>query len=126
MSLYRGYNTIDNPTPKTRIEDQELIIRDLINHFHISRGEKLMNINFGTIIWSVLFDPLTDELKDAIVEDVSRIINYDPRLINNSVLVTESRHGILIEARLSFKDTNQSMILRMQFDRDSQKLSFDY
>ena len=126
MSLYRGYNTIDNPTPKTRIEDQELIIRDLINHFHISRGEKLMNINFGTIIWSVLFDPLTDELKDAIVEDVSRIINYDPRLINNSVLVTESRHGILIEARLSFKDTNQSMILRMQFDRDSQKLSIDY
>lgn len=126
MSLYRGYNTIDNPTPKTRIEDQELIIRDLINHFHISRGEKLMNINFGTIIWSVLFDPLTDELKDAIVEDVSRIINYDPRLINNSVLVTESRHGILIEARLSFKDTNQSMTLRMQFDRDSQKLSIDY
>lgn len=85
-----------------------------------------MNINFGTIIWSVLFDPLTDELKDAIVEDVSRIINYDPRLINNSVLVTESRHGILIEARLSFKDTNQSMTLRMQFDRDSQKLSIDY
>ena len=50
MALYRGYNTVDNQTTKTRLEDEELIKRDLINHFNIRKGEKLMRPDFGTII----------------------------------------------------------------------------
>ena len=122
MALYRGYNTIDNLSPKTRLEDRDLIIRDLLNHFYIRRGEKLMNINFGTIIWDVLFDPMTEDLKDAIVEDVTRILNYDPRVIADSVLVSEERHGILIEAQLRIRDTNETQTLRLLFDRDSSQL----
>ena len=119
MALYRGYNTVGNLGPKTRLEDAQLIRQDLINHFNIRRGEKLMRPNFGTIIWDSLFEPLTDELRDAIVEDVNRIVNYDPRIIAESVLVDEYENGIIIEARVRYRNTNETENLRLQFDQAS-------
>ena len=122
MALYKGYNTVDNKTTKTRLADVELIKRDLLNHFNIRKGEKLMRPNFGTIIWDALFEPMTEDLRDAIVEDVSRIINYDPRIIVESILVDEYEQGILIEARLRYSGNNQVEVLRLQFDQSSNTL----
>lgn len=122
MALYKGYNTVNNNTTKTRLEDAELIKRDLLNHFNIRKGEKLMRPNFGTIIWDALFEPMTEDLRDAIVEDVSRIINYDPRIIVESILVDEYEQGILIEARLRYSSNNQVEVLRLQFDQSSNTL----
>lgn len=119
MALYRGYSTVGNVGPKTRLEDAPLIRQDLINHFNIRRGEKLMRPDFGTIIWDSLFEPLTDELRDAIIEDVNRIVNYDPRLIAESVLVDEYENGIIIEARLRYRNTNETENLKLQFDQES-------
>lgn len=124
MALYRGYNTVGNKSTKTRLEDSELIKRDLINHFNIRKGEKLMNIDFGTIIWDVLFDPLTDDLRDRIVEDVTEIVNYDPRLVAESILVDEYEHGILIEIRILFRDSNQSETMRFSFDQNSRSVDY--
>jgi phage baseplate assembly protein W len=118
MALYRGYNTIDNKSTKTRLEDSELIKRDLMNHFNIRKGEKLMNINFGTIIWDVLFEPLTEDLRDAIVEDVTEIVNYDPRIIPESILVDEYQHGILVEVSIRYKNTNEVESMRFAFDQN--------
>ena len=123
MALYRGYNTVGNITPKTRLEDAELVKRDLINHFNIRRGEKLMNPDFGTIIWDVLFDPLTEDLRDAIVDDVTRIVNYDPRLVTDSILVDEYEHGIIIECRLRFRNSNQTETMRFLFDQNASFVS---
>ena len=122
MAIYKGYNTVNNRTAKTRLEDVELIKRDLINHFNIRKGEKLMRPNFGTIIWDSLFEPLTEDLRDAIIEDVTRIINYDPRLIAESILVDEYEQGILVEARLRYATSNETETLRLQFDQSSNSL----
>lgn len=124
MALYRGYNTVDNKSTKTRLEDSELIKRDLINHFNIRKGEKLMNIEFGTIIWDVLFEPLTDDLRDRIVEDVTEIVNYDPRILAESILVDEYEHGILIEVRILFRNNNQSETMRFSFDQNSRSVDY--
>jgi len=120
MALYRGYNTIDNKSTKTRLEDFELIKRDLANHFNIRRGEKLMNPDFGTIIWEVLFEPMTEEIKDAIVEDVTRVVTYEPRVIVDNILVDEYQSGIIIELRLRYKTTNQADTMRFMFDQNSE------
>lgn len=119
MAIYRGYNTVGNITPKTRLEDIDLIKQDLINHFNIRRGEKLMRPGFGTIIWDSLFEPLTDDLRDAIVEDINQIVNYDPRCEAESVLVDDYEHGIIVEARIRIRNTNQTEVLRLQFDQQS-------
>ena len=124
MGLYKGYNTVGNITTKTRLEDTELIKRDLMNHFNIRKGEKLMRPDFGTIIWDALFEPMTDDLRDAIVEDVTNIVNYDPRLIAESILVDEYEQGILVEVRLRYSTNNQVEVLRLQFDQSSNNLYF--
>jgi len=118
MALYKGYNTIGNKSTKTRLEDSELIKRDLMNHFNIRKGEKLMNIEFGTIIWDVLFEPLTEDLRDAIVEDVTEIANYDPRIITESVLVDEYENGILVEVSIRYKNTSEVESMRFMFDQN--------
>ena len=92
--------------------------RDLMNHFNIRKGEKLMNIEFGTIIWDVLFEPLTEDLRDAIVEDVTEIANYDPRIITESVLVDEYENGILVEVSIRYKNTSEVESMRFMFDQN--------
>ena len=56
-----------------------LIKQDPINQF-TSQGEKLENPTFGTIIWDVIHDPMTEDLEEAIKQDVLNIINSDPEL----------------------------------------------
>jgi phage baseplate assembly protein W len=57
MTTYRGLSTLGQ-NKKFRLTDIELVKRDLLNHFQIRKGEKLMNPNFGSIIWNMLFEPL--------------------------------------------------------------------
>jgi phage baseplate assembly protein W len=116
MALYVGYSTIDQ-IKSVSLTDADLIKRDLINHFHIRRGEKLMNPNFGTIIWDSIFEPFTEQLKTAIVDDVTRIARYDPRLRVDQILVDQFEHGILIELRLEYVDSNELETLKLIFDR---------
>jgi phage baseplate assembly protein W len=116
MALYVGYSTIDQ-IKSVSLTDADLIKRDLINHFHIRRGEKLMNPNFGTIIWDSIFEPFTEQLKTAIVDDVTKIARYDPRLRVDQILVDQFEHGILIELRLEYVDSNELETLKLIFDR---------
>ena len=77
--MYRGFSTVGR-NKKYRLTDFELIKQDLINHFYIRKGEKLMNPNFGTIIWNVIHEPLTEDLKSVIISDIKSIAEYDPRI----------------------------------------------
>lgn len=124
MALYKGYNTVDNNTTKTRLEDAELIKRDLSNHFNIRKGEKLMRPDFGTIIWDALFEPMTEDLRDAIVEDVMEIIKYDPRIVAETVLVDEYENGILVEATVRYSNLNQTENMRFLFDQNSNSVTY--
>ena len=76
---YRGFSTVADATSFS-LYDFELIKQDLINHFHIRQTEKLSDPTFGTIIWDILYEPFTVEVQEAIIEDVTNIINYDPRI----------------------------------------------
>jgi len=99
--------------------DADLIKQDLINHFNIRRGEKLMNPDFGTIIWDSLFEPFTEHLKTMIIEDVTRIVGYDPRLKVDSVLVDQYDNGLILELRLMYSSTNELENLRLTFDKSA-------
>ena len=113
---YVGFSTT-NPNRKTAtIYDLECIKQDIINHFHIRQGEKLSDPTFGTIIWDVLFDPLTDVLKEAITKNVTEIINFDPRVSVDKIIVDQYEHGIQIEANLTYKPYNLTEFLQLRFD----------
>lgn len=116
--LYKGFSTF-NRSKKFRVVDFELVKQDLLNYFAIRKGEKLHNPNFGSIIWDMLFEPFTDEVRQAIINDVKTIINYDPRTSVTKVYVTEYRQGIQVEVELVYVQTDQTDTLKMMFDRES-------
>lgn len=113
--IYKGFSTVNQST-NFRLVDFELAKQDLLNHFNIRKGEILMNPNFGTIIWNVIHDPLTEELKGVIMDDVKTIINSDPRIAVDSVVMTEFISGIRIELDLRYVLTNQLDKMTLTFD----------
>ena len=122
MIMYRGFSTVGR-NRKLRLTDFELVKQDLINHFYIRKGEKLMNPDFGTIIWNVVHEPLTEDLKSVIVTDIKAIAGYDPRISIDNVVITEYDQGIQVELQLRYVQTNQTNLLNLQFDNQSNTLT---
>lgn len=118
-SIYRGISTVNPSNDGFRLYDLAIIKQDIINHFYIRQGEKLENPEFGTIIWDVLFDPLTDNLKEAIVNNIEDIVNSDPRVAVEDVIVDTYFNGLQIECILTFLDYGISEQLKLQFDREN-------
>jgi len=122
MTTYFGFSTY-NRLRKFTLTDFDLVRQDLFNHFSIRKGEKLMNPKFGTIIWDLLFEPLTDNIRDIITDDIKTIVEYDPRIAADNVVITEYDRGIQIELELRYVLTNQSSAMALKFERDSRTLT---
>lgn len=121
-TIYKGFSTIGQTT-KFRLTDFDLVKRDILNHFYIRKGEKLMNPSFGTIIWNVLHEPFTEDLKSVIQADIETIASYDPRVSFDNIVVTEFDQGIQILLDLRYLQTNQSSLVNLQFDNNSKTLT---
>jgi phage baseplate assembly protein W len=115
---YRGFSSNELKN-NFKLYDIELVKRDLLNHFYIRKGEKLENPNFGTIIWDMLFENFTPEIKDLIVKDVETIINHDPRIAVNSVAIDTTDQGIRIQADIVYIQFNLNERMTFDFDRDN-------
>jgi phage baseplate assembly protein W len=122
MTTYKGFSTY-NRYKKFRVTDEELIKQNLFNHFNTRQGEKLMQPNFGSLVWNMMFEPLTEETKGIIVEDIKRIVGYDPRIRTNNIVITQFDHGIQVELEIEFVLTNRLDTLRLSFDNNSQQLT---
>jgi phage baseplate assembly protein W len=117
MATYKGFNT-QSANRKFRLADFELIKRDLINHFNIRRGEKLMRPTFGCGIWAHLFEPLMEDTRQKIVDEIKQVIDYEPRVNADKVTVTSYDQGVQVEIILSLVNSNQTSKLIMQFDQN--------
>lgn len=116
---YRGFSTVSENTENFALYDFELIKQDILNHFHIRKGEKISDPGFGTIIWDMLFEPFTDENRDEIINDVTIIVNYDPRVQAEQILVDSYDSGIEVNCRLRYLPYNISEELLFRFDQQS-------
>ena len=113
---YKGFssNEIKN---NFKLYDIELVKRDLMNHFYIRKGEKLENPNFGTIIWDMLFENFSSEVRRLITEDVEQIINYDPRVKVNALTIDSTDQGIRIQADVVYLPFNINERMTFDFDK---------
>jgi phage baseplate assembly protein W len=102
-----------------KLYDFEVAKQDLINRLSIRKGERVENPEFGTIIYDSLFEPFTDALKDAIVEDITANLNADPRISTEEILVSEADKGIAIQATITYVPLNITEKLRFNFDENS-------
>ena len=102
-----------------KLYDFEVAKQDLINRLSIRKGERVENPEFGTIIYDAIFEPFTESLKDAIVEDITANLNADPRISTEEILVSEADKGIAIQATITYVPLNITEKLRFNFDENS-------
>ena len=102
-----------------KLYDFEVAKQDLINRLSVRKGERVENPEFGTIIYDALFEPFTEALKDAIVEDITQNLNADPRISTQDITVSEADKGIAIQATITYVPLNITEKLRFSFDENS-------
>ena len=102
-----------------RLYDFEVAKQGLINRLSIRKGERVENPEFGTIIYDAIFEPFTEQLKDAIVEDITANLNSDPRIATEEILVTEADKGIAVQATITYVPLNITEKLRFNFDENA-------
>lgn len=119
MAIYKGFSTIGQ-FRKFKLTDFELVKRDLLNQFQIRRGEVLHDATYGTIIWDLIFEQLTDELKEILTNDIQNILKNEPRVKANNIIITEYEHGLQVELFLTYVNTNQTDTLKLTFDNRAQ------
>ena len=117
VAVYKGISTVNNNFGSIKITDTDLIKRDLLNHFAIRKGEKLMNAEFGTSLRDLIMDPLTEETKALIVQEVDAVIKNDPRVRSEGVTIDEYEGGLRIEMSVRYVINNQVENLMVKFDR---------
>ena len=115
---FKGFSSrADNQNFK--LYDFEVAKQGLINRLSVRKGERVENPEFGTIIYDVLFEPFTDELKEQITDDITENLNADPRIATEEILVTEADKGIAIQATIKYVPLNIVEKLRFAFDENA-------
>ena len=102
-----------------KLYDFEVAKQDIINRLSVRKGERVENPEFGTIIYDAIFEPFTEALKDAIVDDITANLNADPRIATEEILVSEADKGIAIQATITYVPLNITEKLRFNFDENS-------
>ena len=102
-----------------KLYDFEVAKQDLINRLSVRKGERVENPEFGTIIYDAIFEPFTETLKDAIVQDITANLNADPRLGTSDIRVSEANHGIAIQATITYVPLDITETMRFDFDENA-------
>ena len=120
MRTFKGFSTVDKEHGPFKIYDMDLAKRDLLNEIYTRKGERLMSPEFGYIVWDVLFDPMTEQLVEAVKVDTLRIISRDPRLELRQLDVTENydQQSITVAMVLNYVPTATLTDLVAVFYRD--------
>ena len=116
--IFKGFSTQGRAFKDPKLYDIELVKQDLLNHFNIRKGEKLENPSFGTGIWSYIFDPLDDQTRQAITDDVQAVIDYDPRVQLDQLTVDEYEHGIQVTIAVIYINYNIGEQMNLLFDQN--------
>lgn len=115
--FYKGFSTVNPANQGSKLYDFELIKQDIINHFNTRKGQRVMNPEFGTIIWDLIMEPLTPQVKDLLTQDIKTICSFDPRVYPMQIDINEYEQGYLVEITLALKNTNQSTTMKLAFDQ---------
>jgi phage baseplate assembly protein W len=116
MFTYKGFSSKET-AKNYKLYDIDLVKQDLLNHFYIRKGEKLENPAFGTVIWDMLFEQFTEDVKNIIAKDVEDIINFDPRIAVNEVQIDSTDQGIRIQADIVYIPFNVNERMTFNFDK---------
>ena len=114
-TIFRGFNTVDKNKAPFTLSDEELIKRDLLNHFYTRRGERFMRPNFVSMIHDIIMNPLDAMTESAVREDIERIIETDSRVRLDDIRMLVEDHTVRCEVDISFNVLRTSDTLYLEF-----------
>ncbi len=117
-ATYKGFSTVAG-VKSNQLYDLDIIKQDLINHFYTRKGERVMNPDFGSIIWDLLYEPLDESTKADMVEDCKRIINSDPRVQLISTSVEEYENGVAVRISMNTRPFDKKINLQLDFEKET-------
>ena len=123
MAMYRGFSTLQGNFLSTRVVDTELVKRDLLNAFAIRKGEKVGTPGYGSGVLDLVMEPLTEEVKNLLLEEVTSTIAQDPRVSLQQLVIEEYENGLQAQINLLYVQSNESENLVINFDRQDGTVS---
>ena len=115
--FYKGFSSVDDNNTGSRLYDLDLIKQDIINHFNTKKGSRVMNPTFGSAIWDLLMEPLTETVREQLTDDITKICTSDPRVTPTQLDLTEYDNGYILEVTLLLNGTDQSSTMKLSFDQ---------
>ena len=85
MARFIGFSTKNKQAINHTLTGKELVVEDLMNNIMTRKGERVMMPTYGSIIHDLVFEPLTSDIRKLIIEDLTQIINDDPRVTLTSI-----------------------------------------
>ena len=123
MAMYRGFSTLQGNFLSTKVVDTELVKRDLLNAFAIRKGEKVGTPGYGSGVLDLVMEPLTEEVKNLLLEEVTSTIAQDPRVSLQQLVIEEYENGLQAQINLLYVQSNQSENLVINLDRQDGTVS---
>lgn len=123
MPTFIGFNTI-NQYKKFTLVDFELIKRDLANAFNIQQGELPGRPEYGTTIWSFVFESQSPETQEALYAELQRVVGGDPRLYLKNATFYPQNNGLRIELLVETVNSTTAERLAIFFDQETRRASF--
>ena len=119
MAFYRGFSTVNELSQKKFVlTDYELVKQDLLNSFNTRKGSRVMQPQQGCIVWEVIYEPLTEDVKQAMLENLIFIIGQDPRLqlVDITLIDQADTNSITVELAVNTVAGDQTEVMRVLFD----------
>jgi len=124
-NTFTGFSTVGSTQSESfKMYDLKLIEQDLMNHFHTRIGERVMRPEYGCRIWDYLHEPFTQYIKNAIVDEATRIVNSDSRVELLEVAVDSSDNSIQVNMLLNYIPFNITAAFILEFENRQAQQDF--
>lgn len=117
-----GFNT-QGQFKKFTLTGVELLKRDLLNAFNIQQGAIAGRPEYGTVIWSFLFEPQLETLQTQVTNEVMRVAAGDPRIQIMDIQCYPQENGLLLEIELLAVPSTNAQRLSIFFDINTTQAS---
>lgn len=76
-----------------------------------------MRPTYGTRIFDLLMEPFDETTREAIIQDVMRVVDMDPRVSITNIHVFEMEHLLRVDLELHFQPQDTVDQLYLEYDR---------
>lgn len=108
---------------KFRTVDQDVVLQDFLNSLNITQGQLPGRPEFGTTLWTFIFEPNNLDTTNQIQTEIKRMAAMDSRILLNTVSVYPQGNGVLVEIEMAVKMFNEPMQVQLYFSPESNRAS---